>query len=321
MEPRLGVDGRVHGQGVVDPDRPPLFLERGQDDLLVGGRHLELLDQLGAEPQTPAVLVPGRAAGPDPRCLHEPGRGRGRLQPPGHSGRQQDAGRGQDEAARLSQPPAAGRPERRRRFGIGGQLAGLVRVSPEEQPPEVIVRQPRPVQGVDFHGELPGVAREVPCVLVGLEQELQGRLEPEGKVHGGSDQRMPIAPSVGSGLACLTRPPWVRAPEPCRNVSGARTATGPQVPTAPEAGSPTYSRGFANLVSEPRVASGADTPAPCRSRSGPEKCHRFRKFFPEAGPTPTRHGREWPWIPLLPVIEIRSRRVSRNQKSICRDLL
>src|SRR5687767_4356540 len=134
MEPSLRVDGRMHWQGIVDPDGPSLLLERGQNDLLVGGRHLELLDDRGPEPQNSPVFVPQRSDGPD----------RWRLGWPhllvGRPGRQQKPSRGQHEAARLPKPSPAERAERPGWLSVRGQLAGLFRVVSVEQPPELVIR-------------------------------------------------------------------------------------------------------------------------------------------------------------------------------------
>src|SRR5882672_4283283 len=44
LQPPLGRLLIVRGEWIVDPRRPSFFFERGQDRLLIGGWHLELLD-------------------------------------------------------------------------------------------------------------------------------------------------------------------------------------------------------------------------------------------------------------------------------------
>ena len=58
VQPALRLLVGVGRDRVVDPVGPALLLKRGQDSLLVGSRHLELLDDLSADPKFLAIAIP-----------------------------------------------------------------------------------------------------------------------------------------------------------------------------------------------------------------------------------------------------------------------
>src|SRR5262249_51650735 len=58
MQPPFGVDARVRWEGIVDAGRPHIVLKGAEDNLLVGGRDLELLDEQVPQAQFATILVP-----------------------------------------------------------------------------------------------------------------------------------------------------------------------------------------------------------------------------------------------------------------------